>query len=83
MISPLLDEREITHGDYATKCRFIQAFKQMIRHAEGFDDLSPAQRESLDMIATKIGRILHGDPNHKDSWLDVSGYAELIWREIP
>lgn len=77
MISPLLDEREITHGDYATKARFIQAFKQMIRHAEGFDDLTPAQRESLDMIATKIGRILHGDPDFADHWDDIAGYAAL------
>ena len=78
----LLDEREITHGDFATKARFIQAFKLMMRTAEGYDDLSPAQRESLDMIATKIGRILHGQPNFADHWRDGAGYFELIVREL-
>ena len=30
------------------------------------------------MIAHKIGRILNGDPNYLDSWIDIVGYAQLI-----
>ena len=29
------------------------------------------------MIAVKIARILNGDPNHFDSWIDIAGYATL------
>lgn len=29
------------------------------------------------MIAHKIGRILNGDPNYRDSWDDIAGYAKL------
>jgi hypothetical protein len=36
------------------------------------------QAEALDMIFTKIGRILNGDPNHIDSWVDIAGYAKLV-----
>jgi hypothetical protein len=36
------------------------------------------QREALDMIAHKIGRILNGDPNYADSWVDIAGYAKLV-----
>ena len=30
------------------------------------------------MFAHKIGRILVGDPNHRDHWDDISGYAVLV-----
>jgi len=30
------------------------------------------------MIAHKIGRILNGDPNYADSWIDIAGYAKLV-----
>jgi hypothetical protein len=36
----------------------------------------------LEMIAHKIARILSGDPNHRDHWEDIAGYAELVVREI-
>ena len=78
----LIAEREVTHGDFPAKARFIQAFKLMIRTAEGYDDLSPAQRESLDMIAVKIGRILFGNPDHPDHWDDIAGYAQLCAEEL-
>ena len=30
------------------------------------------------MICHKLGRIINGDPNYDDSWLDIAGYAQLI-----
>ena len=30
------------------------------------------------MIQHKIARILNGDPNWKDTWDDIAGYAKLI-----
>jgi hypothetical protein len=52
------------------------------RKAEGWKRLSVGQREALEMIAHKIARILSGDPNHKDHWEDIAGYAELVVREL-
>ena len=40
--------------------------------------LAPDQRESLEMVAHKIGRILNGDPDYHDSWRDIVGYAKLV-----
>jgi hypothetical protein len=40
--------------------------------------LYPDQLQALDMIATKISRIVHGNPNHTDSWIDIAGYATLV-----
>jgi hypothetical protein len=36
------------------------------------------QREALEMIAHKIARIINGDPNYADSWVDIAGYAKLV-----
>jgi hypothetical protein len=40
--------------------------------------LYPDQLQALDMIATKISRIVNGNPNHTDSWTDIAGYATLV-----
>jgi hypothetical protein len=34
-------------------------------------------KEALDMIALKLSRILSGQANFKDHWLDLSGYSLL------
>lgn len=73
----LVAERAKTHGDYSANASTSQAVKQALRNAPGWQDLSPRQRESLDLIATKIGRIVSGDPDEPDHWNDISGYAEL------
>jgi hypothetical protein len=44
--------------------------------------LNPSQREALDMIQHKIGRILAGNPNHHDHWHDIAGYATLVANEL-
>ena len=44
--------------------------------------LSSSQWESLEMVAHKIGRILNGDPNYADSWVDIAGYAQLIVNQL-
>ena len=72
----ILDEREKTHGSYANVARVSQHLKTYI-HNEGAR-LTPEQRESLDMICVKIARIVCGNPNEPDHWIDISGYAELI-----
>jgi len=40
--------------------------------------LNNDQREALEMIAHKIARILNGDPNYADNWIDIAGYATLV-----
>lgn len=72
----VIETRESSHGDYSKQAACARAIKDIIDHdAEG---LTPAQRESLDMIAVKISRILNGNPNEPDHWLDISGYATLV-----
>mgnify|MGYP006275485251 CR=1 FL=1 len=74
----LLIERGKTHGDYALHARITQEIKRIYRDGSSHDKFTDAQRESLDMIAHKIGRIIAGDPDFRDHWDDIAGYAKLV-----
>lgn len=74
----LLSERGRTHGDFGDHAQITQDIKRIIYTTPKFHSLDDAQREALDMIAHKIGRILAGDPNFKDHWDDCAGYARLV-----
>ena len=81
-IETILKEREVTHGGFPIKATTIQVLKNIMRGTEKWRDLTFAQQEALDMIMTKIGRILHGNPNEPDHWLDIIGYTKLISDEL-
>jgi hypothetical protein len=81
-IDAILIEREKTHGPYVVKAKIIQDLKCAMELADGWDNLNDMQRESLHMIAHKIGRILSGDPNCVDHWDDVAGYARLVSKSL-
>jgi hypothetical protein len=73
-----IEDREVTHGDYRAQAFFAQRIKEEMHGQGGWVKLSPAQKETLEMIAVKISRVLHGDPNTVDHWTDIAGYATLI-----
>lgn len=74
----LLNEREKTHGDYADVARVAQRIKDEIWSSS----IPNIHQESLDMIATKMARIVNGDHNEPDHWLDIIGYAQLVLNHI-
>jgi hypothetical protein len=81
----LIAARGRTHGDFTDHARATQRLKTELEtfvcagHGEpAWTSLTQAQQESLHMIAHKIGRILAGDPDFRDHWLDISGYARLV-----
>lgn len=79
----LLAERATTHGEYAEHARITQGIMNLIVGSRNWPALTPIQRESLHMIAHKMGRICEGDPNHADHWDDISGYAVLVSQRLP
>ncbi len=72
--NPLLNERETAHGDWRHTAALAQGIKDNWRNCRS---LSESQREALDMIATKIARILSGNADEPDHWRDIAGYATL------
>lgn len=73
----LLAERATTHGDYGNHARITQNLKVTL-YSHYTDKHTVAAREALEMIAHKIGRILAGDPDFRDHWDDIAGYAKLV-----
>lgn len=77
-----LQERGSRYGDFTWNAAISQHLKQVLQHdgndvRPGWLRCSAVQREALEMIAQKIARILNGDPNYKDNWHDIQGYAKL------
>lgn len=73
----LTAERGKTHGDWFHQAELANRIKGIMRDGDKWSELPPFRKESLDMIATKISRILTGNHNEPDHWDDISGYAFL------
>lgn len=79
-LDKLLGSRAAVYGKFADNARLAQALKRtMAEHAQDMArDFTDDQWEALEMIATKISRIVNGDPDSVDQWDDIAGYATLI-----
>ena len=76
-IDETLKERNETHGPFSHQAHLSQCLNNTIRKGNGWLNSNPQQREALYMIMHKIARIICGNPNHDDHWLDIEGYARL------
>tara|TARA_R110002124_G_scaffold54618_2_gene155216 strand:+ start:682 stop:957 length:276 start_codon:yes stop_codon:yes gene_type:complete len=77
VVKEVLNERAKTHGSFADVARVAQSIKGAMYCVERRGTVSYETRESLDMIASKIARIICGDESETDHWLDIEGYARL------
>lgn len=79
-ITEILQERGKRYGVFTGHATITQDLKTCIKlHlGERNKDLAPDQQEALDMICHKIGRVINGDANYADSWVDIAGYAKLV-----
>lgn len=79
-VDAVLEERGKRYGKFSDHAAVTQALKTVIHNAivEKGRYLADDQQESLDMICHKIGRIVCGDPDYSDSWVDIAGYAKLV-----
>lgn len=76
-INDTLSDRGSKYGPFPEHARITQNIKRAMMDSPNWFNLTDSQRESLEMQAHKIGRILNGDPNYVDSWHDITGYAKL------
>ncbi len=77
-IEQVLIERGERYGSLKGHARIAQSIKRAMVHSPNWIALSDDKKEALEMIAHKIGRILNGDPEYHDSWVDIIGYTKLI-----
>lgn len=76
-INETLKERDHTYGDFTDHAKVAMELKDYMRSNKGWRRLTPDKQHALDYIMDKVTRILNGDPDHKDSWHDIAGYATL------
>lgn len=78
-INDTLNQRAKTHGSFIDNGFIMQTLKNVMRnYGKNWINLPLEQREALEMIQHKIGRILSGNPSEPDHWRDIAGYASLI-----
>jgi len=73
-----LNQRDKVYGSFTDVAATAQALKDVLNQ----DNLSPSQQEAIDMICSKLARITNGDAAYADSWLDIAGYAKLVYNEL-
>lgn len=79
-ITQTLTERGLRYGKFTGHAEITQMLKTVVATGLRKRDktLAPDQQEAMDMILHKIGRIVNGDPDYDDSWVDIAGYAKLV-----
>jgi hypothetical protein len=79
-VDAILNTRAPNYGSFLGLSQVTQRLKAVAHQFAGQNNktFDADQAEALDLIFTKIGRILNGDPNHLDSWIDIAGYATLV-----
>ena len=77
-LATVLSERGSRYGTLMNNATISQGLKEIIHSSSNWEAMPPDMREALDMIVHKISRIVEGDFNYDDSWIDISGYSTLI-----
>lgn len=85
------EDRNQTHGDPIAQFETAQQLKNELARGPHWMDLNAVEREAMEMICTKLSRMVHGDPTvtttdrWQDHMLDIIGYASIAVesRDIP
>lgn len=82
MIEEVLNQRQTTYGSFTKNAEISQMLKYFMAQGTNYKQMPMAHREALEMIVHKIARIVNGDPNYIDNWVDIIGYSQLVIEEI-
>lgn len=77
-IKKTLAERATRYGSFRNNADTAQALKIVLSKGYTTGLLKSDQLEALDLICTKLARIVNGDCKYKDNWVDIAGYAQLV-----
>ena len=83
-VNDILNERGSRYGSFENHAKICQTLKSVIstnlislnKH------LASDQQQALDVICDKIARMINGDPNYIDNWIDIAGYATLVMNRL-
>lgn len=77
-LSETLQARKAQHGDFTEHAEVSQRLKEVVHGYPNWLTMTLVQREAVEMILHKIGRVMAGNPHFHDHWHDIAGYATLV-----
>jgi hypothetical protein len=79
-VDQVLDSRAKDYGKFIEGAEIMQMLKRLVHNyiEDRGTPLAFDQREAIDMIIHKMGRIINGNPDKVDHWVDIAGYATLV-----
>ena len=81
-IRDTLKERGDRYGEFTYHAQICQDLKQVMRDTPSWVEMSVDKKQALEVIADKIARMLNGDPEYDDNWIDIIGYSQLVVDEL-
>lgn len=77
-IDDVLQERGARYGTFSQNGALYHALKTLLTTEKA----SPVQQMCLDMISMKLSRMINGDINYRDNWVDIIGYCKGALGEV-
>lgn len=71
-------QRRGRYGPLIESGEVAMRLEDYLRSLPGWERLAYDQREALAMVMHKISRIMCGDPDYDDSWIDIAGYVQNV-----
>lgn len=81
MINEILDERGKRYGKFVDVAKATDDIQNAVWEQASLgklDSIEPDQSVAIDMICHKLARIVVGDADYLDNWVDIAGYAQLV-----
>ena len=77
-VETILKERGKRYGEFKDHAVISQSLQDVMRAAPGWIRLAPDQKEALTLVQHKVARVLNGDSDYADNYVDIAGYAQLV-----
>lgn len=75
-VNEILDKRKSQYGSFENVALYTEVVNKVLSNNKELR--TDVMNMAIYMIASKLARIASGDPTHKDSWVDIAGYAQLV-----
>lgn len=81
-VEQILAERGKDYGNFEDIANFTLYAFELLMELDNANHASRAMKESAHMILQKLARAFNGNPNKKDTWDDIAGYAMLVSKTL-
>lgn len=72
-----LRDDAIVNGEFTDTAAMAQAIKMVFRRGANWDKLPPEAKETMELSATSLARILNGDPTDARHWNAIAASMRL------